>query len=204
MRNCALPSCRRLQPLTAALQPPYSRLTAALQPPYCRLTAALLPPYCRGSTPRCSPLPPPRCTLTALTPGPPSYHHRPRTPPLSPPYHPLHQSPSLRQAAEAAHEARLQEATQELEAELCISEAELRALEAALLASDATHAEQLRQQRRCMLVAVGCLLARRRLVLAPREVGTACAYAPYAAQSAATGLCSEGGWADGRGARCEA
>ena len=172
---------------------PYSRLTAALQPPYCRLTAALLPRQHPSLQPLTTPSLHPHCThpRTALVPPP-------------PPYHPLHQSPSLRQAAEAAHEARLQEATQELEAELCISEAELRALEAALLASDATHAEQLRQQRRCMLVAVGCLLARRRLVLAPREVGTACAYAPYAAQSAATGLCSEGGWADGRGARCEA
>jgi hypothetical protein len=200
MRNCALPSCRRLQPLTAALQPPYSRLTAALLPPYSRLTAALLPRQHPSLQPLTTPSLHPHCThpRTALVPPPPPY------PPLSPPYHPLHQSPSLRQAAEAAHEARLQEATQELEAELCISEAELRALEAALLASDATHAEQLRQQRRCMLVAVGCLLARRRLVLAPREVGTACAYAPYAAQSAATGLCSEGGWADGRGARCEA
>ena len=200
MRNCALPSCRRLQPLTAALQPPYSRLTAALLPPNSRLTAALLPRQHPSLQPLTPPSLHPHCThpRTALVPPPPPY------PPLSPPYHPLHQSPSLRQAAEAAHEARLQEATQELEAELCISEAELRALEAALLASDATHAEQLRQQRRCMLVAVGCLLARRRLVLAPREVGTACAYAPYAAQSAATGLCSEGGWADGRGARCEA
>ena len=88
------------------------------------------------------------------------------------------------------------------------SEAELRDLEAALLASDARHAEhlteQLRQQRRCMLVAVGCLLARRRLVLVPPDAAAAAAataaYAPYAAQSAATGLRSEGGWADGRGA----
>ena len=89
------------------------------------------------------------------------------------------------------------------------SEAELRDLEAALLASDARHAEhlteQLRQQRRCMLVAVGCLLARRRLVLVPPDAAAAAAaataaYAPYTAQSAATGLRSEGGWADGRGA----
>ena len=123
---------------------------------------------------------------------------------MPPPYHPLDQSPLtslLLQAAEAAHEARLHAATRELEAELCISDAELRALEAALLASEGRHAEQLRQQRRCMLVALGCLLARRRLVLAPRDVGAAYAYAPYAAQSAATGLRSEGGWADGRGAR---
>ena len=91
--------------------------------------------------------------------------------------------------------------------ELRTSEAELRALEAALLASDARHAEhlteQLRQQRRCMLVGVGCLLARRRLVLVPPDAAAsaaAAAYAPYAAQSAATGLRSEGGWADGRGA----
>ena len=123
---------------------------------------------------------------------------RPRTPP-SPP------SRSPRQAAEAAHEARLAEATHELDAELRASEAELRALEAALLASDAKHAEhlneQLRQQRRCMLVGVGCLLARRHLVLVPPDAAAAsAAYAPYAAQSAATGLRSEGGWADGRGA----
>ena len=133
------------------------------------------------------------------------YHPRTTHPlltvPVPPAHLPLEQSPltSLPQAAEAAHEARLHAATQELEAELCISDAELRALEAALLASEARHVEQLRQQRRCMLVAVGCLLARRRLVLAPRDVGAA--YAPYAAQSAATGLRSEGGWADGRGAR---
>ena len=53
-----------------------------------------------------------------------------------------------------------------------------------------------------MLVGVGCLLARRRLVLVPPDTAAsaAAAYAPYAAQSAATGLRSEGGWADGRGA----
>ena len=52
-----------------------------------------------------------------------------------------------------------------------------------------------------MLVGVGCLLARRRLVLVPPDAAAAAAaYAPYAAQSAATGLRSEGGWADGRGA----
>ena len=97
--------------------------------------------------------------------------------------------------------------THELDAELRASEGELRALEAALLASDAKHAEhlneQLRQQRRCMLVGVGCLLARRHLVLVPPDAAAsaaAAAYAPYAAQSAATGLRSEGGWADGRGA----
>ena len=127
--------------------------------------------------------------------------HRPSTTRLPPPHcHPL---PG--QAAEAAHEARLAEATHELEAELRASEGELRALEAALLASDAKHAEhltkQLSQQRRCMLVGVGCLLARRRLVLVPPDAAAAAAaYAPYAAQSAATGLRSEGGWADGRGA----
>ena len=159
-----------------------------------------------------------RTRAAALLPTPPLLHPAPPPHPLPSPYHPrtthplltvpvppahlpLEQSPltSLPQAAEAAHEARLHAATQELEAELCISDAELRALEAALLASEARHVEQLRQQRRCMLVAVGCLLARRRLVLSPRDVGAA--YAPYAAQSAATGLRSEGGWADGRGAR---
>ena len=51
-----------------------------------------------------------------------------------------------------------------------------------------------------MLVGVGCLLARRRLVLVPPDAAASAAYAPYAAQSAATGLRSEGGWADGRGA----
>ena len=96
------------------------------------------------------------------------------------------------QAAEAAYEARLHEHETQLGHELG-------AVEAMLLSSGARHAEQLRQQRRCMLAAVGCLLARRRLVLAPRDVGPA--YAPYAAQSAATGLRSEGGWADGFGAR---
>ena len=53
-------------------------------------------------------------------------------PSLLPSYFPLHQSPSLLQAAEAAHEARLHEATQGLEAEL-------RALEAASLSSEARH-----------------------------------------------------------------
>ena len=53
-------------------------------------------------------------------------------PSLLPSYLPLHQSPSLLQAAEAAHEARLHEATQGLEAEL-------RALEAASLSSEARH-----------------------------------------------------------------
>ena len=53
-------------------------------------------------------------------------------PSLLPSYFPLHQSPSLLQAAEAAHEARLHGATQGLEAEL-------RALEAASLSSEARH-----------------------------------------------------------------
>ena len=48
-----------------------------------------------------------------------------------------------------------------------------------------------------MLAAVGGLLARRRLLLVPADAGAA--YAPYrhSAQSVATGLRSEGGWADG-------
>lgn len=147
------------------------------------------------STPRADPPPEHRHALTA--PAPPPHY------PFAAPALPSHPSRSPRQAAEAAHEARLREATRELDAELRTSEGELRALEAALLASDARHAEhlteQLRQQRRCMLVGVGCLLARRRLVLVPPDAAAA-AYAPYAAQSAATGLRSEGGWADGRGA----
>ena len=160
----------------------------------------------RSSTPRAHP----RSTALAHAHRPlPPRPHRPRTTLAPPACRPRTATPSRspRQAAEAAHEARLAEATHELEAELRASEGELRALEAALLASDAKHAEhlneQLRQQRRCMLVGVGCLLARRRLVLVPPDAAAAsaaAAYAPYAAQSAATGLRSEGGWADGRGA----
>ena len=78
----------------------------------------------------------------------------------------------LAEVHEDLRRSQLEAAQQAYEAQQQALEGALRCCEAELDVADARREEESRAQRHAMLVVVGCLLARRRLVLADEEEGS--------------------------------